>query len=130
MPPERSRSRAEPRAPPADCQLSPSAHPVCSLPVPLVGSHAPRLSEHRSMRGAWSPGCEMLPTGGSGYVGAMASTTDPVRSPFSFDRRYRSVGRLLGVRPESAWAEVSADALDVRFGPWRVETPLANVADV
>jgi hypothetical protein len=37
-------------------------------------------------------------------------------------------GLFFGVRPDSARLTVSGDRLSARFGPWRVDTPLANVA--
>ena len=49
------------------------------------------------------------------------------RFPFRFDPAYRPLARLFGVTPERAWVEVG-DEVDVRYGPWRVRTPLSNVA--
>jgi hypothetical protein len=46
---------------------------------------------------------------------------------FRFRPAYRFLARLFGVTPERAWVEVG-DELDARFGPWRVRTPLSNVA--
>ena len=51
------------------------------------------------------------------------------RFSFAFAPSYRALSRPFGVKPESAWVEVSEDALEVRFGPWRLSTPMANVAD-
>lgn len=48
--------------------------------------------------------------------------------PFLFAERYRRPARVFGVTPERTWVEVSTDQLAVRFGPWRVRTPLTNVA--
>ena len=50
------------------------------------------------------------------------------RFGFRFDAPYRPALALLGVTPSTAWVAVD-DHLDVRFGPWRLRTPLANVAD-
>jgi hypothetical protein len=47
---------------------------------------------------------------------------------FRFVPAYRAAGLLFGVTPGRAWAAVADGRLDVRFGPWRVRTPLANVA--
>ena len=52
------------------------------------------------------------------------------RFPFRFADAYRRPARLFGITPENAWVDVSADALDARFGRWRVRTPLANVSAV
>jgi hypothetical protein len=54
---------------------------------------------------------------------------DIERFDFAFARGYRPLARTFGIRPTTAWVEVSGDALEARFGPWRVSTPLANVAD-
>ncbi len=62
---------------------------------------------------------------------AVAPTVSPVeRFAFSFAARYRSAARAFGIRPSTAWVEVSDDTLDARFGPWRVLTPLHNVTGV
>jgi hypothetical protein len=52
------------------------------------------------------------------------------RFPFRFDPSYRRLARLFGVTPERAWVEVGAEELTARFGPWRVRTPLHNIASV
>ena len=49
---------------------------------------------------------------------------------FRFDPAFRPLLALLGVRPETAWVRVDADELLVRFGPWRLRTPRANVTGV
>lgn len=50
------------------------------------------------------------------------------RFPFRFDARWRVPLALVGVTPSTALVTVD-DHLDVRFGPWRLRTPVANVAD-
>jgi hypothetical protein len=52
------------------------------------------------------------------------------RFHFAFGPAYRLAARAFGISPATAWVEVGDDTLDARFGPWRVSTPLANVADV
>ena len=52
------------------------------------------------------------------------------RFHFAFGPAYRLPARAFGISPATAWVEVGDDTLDARFGPWRVSTPLANVADV
>jgi len=47
---------------------------------------------------------------------------------FAFDTAYRLPGLLFGVTPATAWVEVGAGELQVRYGPWRLRTPLDNVA--
>ncbi|MHB1808484.1 MAG: hypothetical protein ACYCU0_04225 [Solirubrobacteraceae bacterium] len=45
-----------------------------------------------------------------------------------FDPRYRALGRLFGVTPERAWVTLNRVELAARYGPWRVRTPLSNIA--
>lgn len=52
------------------------------------------------------------------------------RFPFAFDRRFSSPLRVLGVRPETSGVFVDDDTLRVVFGPWKLQTPLTNVASV
>jgi hypothetical protein len=49
---------------------------------------------------------------------------------FRFAPAYRRAGLPFGVTPGRVWAQVGDGRLDVRFGRWRVRTPLANVAGV
>jgi hypothetical protein len=48
---------------------------------------------------------------------------------FPFAPSYRAAARIFGIRPSTAWVEVSDERLDARFGPWRVSTPRTNVLD-
>jgi hypothetical protein len=48
--------------------------------------------------------------------------------PFRFSIRYRLAGLPFGITPATAAVHVRDAELAVRFGPWRVRTPLANVA--
>ena len=50
------------------------------------------------------------------------------RHDFAFDRAYRLPATLLGITGATSWVEVGPDGLLVRFGLWRLRTPLANVA--
>lgn len=52
------------------------------------------------------------------------------RFQFEFAPSYRPTALAFGVTPATAWVEVGAGAFAGRFGPWRVATPLTNVADV
>ena len=47
---------------------------------------------------------------------------------FRFDPTYRLLAAPFGVLPSRSGVEVTDEQLDARFGPWRVRTPLANVA--
>ena len=51
------------------------------------------------------------------------------RFDFAFDAAYRLPALVLGITPRTSGVEVS-DQLVVRFGPWRLRTPLTNVAGV
>lgn len=52
----------------------------------------------------------------------------PMRFPFRFDPTYRWVARPFGVTPERAWVDVGEEEIEARYGPWRVRTPLSNIA--
>ncbi len=47
---------------------------------------------------------------------------------FRFDPTYQRLALPFGVRPSTCRVQVTAEQLNARFGPWRVRTPLANVA--
>jgi hypothetical protein len=53
-----------------------------------------------------------------------------VRFPFAFDRRMVPLSLLFGVVPMTSGVELDADHLRIRFGPWKLSTPLDNIADV
>ncbi|MFG1613096.1 hypothetical protein ACGFI3_10055 [Nonomuraea wenchangensis] len=50
------------------------------------------------------------------------------RFGFAFEDRYRPLLRLLGIRPDTCELTLGDDVLRVRFGPWLVLSPRANVA--
>lgn len=52
------------------------------------------------------------------------------RFAFCFAPAYRWASLAFGIRPDTAWVEIDSDTLRARFGPWRLLTPLANVAAV
>lgn len=51
-----------------------------------------------------------------------------VRHPFAFSPAYRLPALAVGVTPRTAWVEVTATELLVRYAVWRLRTPVANVA--
>jgi hypothetical protein len=51
------------------------------------------------------------------------------RFGFEFARSYQAFARVFGITPETAWVEVGDRTLEVRFGVWRLSTPLANITD-
>ncbi|HEY8526305.1 MAG TPA: hypothetical protein VIL48_15140 [Acidimicrobiales bacterium] len=53
-----------------------------------------------------------------------------VRFPFEFDARFVPLALPFGVLPTTAYIEVGDGEVLVRFGPWSLSTPVANVADV
>ncbi|HXT42859.1 MAG TPA: hypothetical protein VN748_01915 [Pseudonocardiaceae bacterium] len=52
----------------------------------------------------------------------------PRSFPFRFAATYRLPALLFGVTSNTAGVWVDEAALRIRFGPWRVQTPLSNVA--
>jgi len=52
----------------------------------------------------------------------------PTRFPFRFDSAYRRLAWLFGVTPERAWVDLGEEELEACFGPWRVRTPVRNIA--
>jgi hypothetical protein len=48
--------------------------------------------------------------------------------PFRFDPAYRLPALALGITPRTAYVEVADGRLVVRFGLWRLDTALTNVA--
>lgn len=46
---------------------------------------------------------------------------------FDFEDRFRLLLRGIGVSEHTALVTASDDELRVRFGPWRLSTPMANV---
>ena len=59
----------------------------------------------------------------------MAATTvgRDLRFDFAFDPALRPAAALFGVFPSTARVEVDDLHLRVRFGPWRLLTPVANI---
>jgi hypothetical protein len=51
---------------------------------------------------------------------------DTKRFEFDFDPKFERKLRFLGIRPDKSWVEVG-DQLRARFGPWHLETPIANI---
>ena len=49
---------------------------------------------------------------------------------FAFDPRFRGLLKLLGIRPENSWVTIDDEVFDVRFGRWRLRTPVSNLKDV
>ncbi len=56
--------------------------------------------------------------------------SDIDRFPFAFAAAYRTAARPFGITPATAWVDVGEEALDARFGPWRLSTQLTNITDV
>ncbi len=62
--------------------------------------------------------------------GALPLSDTPSSYRFAFSPLGRALLRPLGVGPDSCEVRVEQDTLDVRFGRWRLKTPLANVRAV
>ena len=57
------------------------------------------------------------------------------RYPFAFSPAYRLPALALAITPRTAWVEddepgAPAPELRVRFGPWRLRTPIENITGV
>ena len=50
------------------------------------------------------------------------------RFDFEFAPAYRLPALAFGITPRTAWVEVDETELRVRYGPWRLRTPLDNVS--
>lgn len=62
-------------------------------------------------------------------MSSASESRDSVRFAFRFDPAAKAL-LPLGIRPESCEVTLTADTFVARFGPFVVETPVANVADV
>ena len=62
---------------------------------------------------------------GSARPGTLVKVT---RFDFEFAPAYRLPALALGITPRTAWVEVDDTELRVRYGPWRLRTPLDNVS--
>lgn len=51
------------------------------------------------------------------------------RHDFAFARAYRLPALAFGITGSTSWVVVGPDGLVVRFGPWRLRTPIANIED-
>ncbi|HEX8975068.1 MAG TPA: hypothetical protein VF781_01040 [Solirubrobacteraceae bacterium] len=61
---------------------------------------------------------------------AARPAADEARFAFRFTPAYRRAARVFGITPANSWVEVGGGMLRARFGPWRLHTPLANIAAV
>jgi hypothetical protein len=52
------------------------------------------------------------------------------RFEFRFAAAYARAARPFGITPHNAWVEVGDRDLEVRYGRWRVITPLSNLTTV
>ena len=59
-----------------------------------------------------------------------ARSAESHRFLFRFAPAYRAAARPFGVTPATAWVEVDDERLSAHYGPWRVRTPLGNIAAV
>ncbi len=52
-----------------------------------------------------------------------------MRFDFDFDLTYRLLALPFGIAPRTAWVELEAGELRVRYGPWSLRTPVSNVVE-
>lgn len=72
----------------------------------------------------------MIPPSGREHQPVLAESNRPRHFGFRFSRRFRLAALPFGVTPGRSWVTVQDGELRVRYGPWRVVTPLANVVSV
>ncbi|MGA8846908.1 MAG: hypothetical protein WB471_09875 [Nocardioides sp.] len=53
---------------------------------------------------------------------------EPIRHEFAFATPYRVAALPFGITPRTAWVEIGPAGLRVRYGLWRLATPLDNLA--
>jgi hypothetical protein len=58
----------------------------------------------------------------------MAPSVAGTRFPLAWQPAMSVLARMAGVSPANAWVEVTRSNLMARFGPWRLETPVSNIA--
>jgi hypothetical protein len=50
------------------------------------------------------------------------------RSAFLRDEPFATASRVFGVTSENSYVDINDGKLEIRFGPWRLTTPISNVA--
>jgi hypothetical protein len=58
------------------------------------------------------------------------ATSSQQRFAFRFAPAYRRAAIVFGITPDRTWVDVDADKLHARFGPWQLQTSLANISAV
>ena len=51
-----------------------------------------------------------------------------IHQGFAFEPLLRPFAFAFGILPRTSWVDVDGERLEIRFGPWVLRTPLANVA--
>ena len=109
-----------------------------------AGGTAKAVEAARAAEAATSTGPATTPGVTAADIGTTADTTPPVpddasagpaeagaatrrRFEFAFEARMRPTAAAFGVLPATAHVEVDGGELRVRFGPWSLRTPVANV---
>lgn len=49
------------------------------------------------------------------------------RYEFAFAPAYRAAALPFGIMPRTTWVELDDQHLEVRYGPWRLRTPVSNL---
>ena len=118
---------AEGPAGPVPEENLPGHHPEVEQDKPTVPPAArPRKAPARA-KAAPKPKAPPQPEAAPAPVGAAGATMAVRRFPFAFEKRVMPFSMAFGVVPGRAWVEVGRGELVVRFGPWSLRTPLANV---
>jgi len=119
--------------------------PATRAAVPVTGGPAAELAGETGSRldrpappPAGGPAADMVEAPGPEPVAPVTPlrTRDgrrpaqTVRFPFAFDRRMLPFALMFGVVPMTSGVELDAEHLRIRFGPWKLTTPLGNIADV
>jgi hypothetical protein len=55
------------------------------------------------------------------------ATPGATRHDFAFARAYRVPALVLGITGSTSWVELGPEGVEVRFGLWRLRTPLSNI---
>ncbi len=98
--------------------------------VPSVGGTRATLRIEGALSLAMQPYRVLARAALRGVVdGSPGTASEPVEAfDFAFAATYAAAGRIFGITPASTTVEVGPKWLYVRYGPWRLLTPRANVA--
>jgi hypothetical protein len=99
---------------------TPDDTPIGAIPEDNRPGHHPDEEQDKPKR---------RPRPGAALDKEAAETTAPQRFAFAFGRPLDLLALPFGIRPKTAYVEVTNDRLEIRFGPWSISTPRDNVDD-